>query len=241
MGSLLPVGLGIYYGHTHCRETPKVLLPLQSLDEARTVVCTRKANGEAAHLSSCVVAGRQLICVGSKNVHMLIRNRGWLPSPTFSLFWNYRLHYYIVVSTHTLPTYLFFHSHLIIIIFIIIIIIVIIIIIISSSSINTLVVGLLFLVLIITSSSHSSITIFLICIDCILLACASSEDIELYSDQRFTVAREVGTTVMDLIESMEGDGRQTLLDFLTVTSYTGIFEILNPGHQHVEDLSHLSK
>ena len=32
-----------------------------------------------------------------------------------------------------------------------------------------------------------------------------------------------------------------LLEFLTYTRYTAVLEILNPSHQHVEDLSHLRK
>lgn len=32
----------------------------------------------------------------------------------------------------------------------------------------------------------------------------------------------------------------SLLQFLATTGYTGVFEILSPEHQHVEDLSYLS-
>ena len=32
----------------------------------------------------------------------------------------------------------------------------------------------------------------------------------------------------------------SLLQFLVATGYTGVFEILSPEHQHVEDLSHLN-
>jgi hypothetical protein len=32
----------------------------------------------------------------------------------------------------------------------------------------------------------------------------------------------------------------SLLQFLAATGYTGVFEILSPEHQHVEDLSYLS-
>ena len=48
----------------------------QPLEAAVSVVSTRKANGEAAHLAARCIDGRVLICAGSKNVHMLFRNRG---------------------------------------------------------------------------------------------------------------------------------------------------------------------
>lgn len=55
------------------------------------------------------------------------------------------------------------------------------------------------------------------------------------------MAREVATTIMNLLESMADGDRLSLLEFLSLTSYTGIFEILNPQHQHVEDISHLDR
>ncbi|XP_064611084.1 uncharacterized protein LOC135475207 [Liolophura sinensis] len=47
----------------------------KSLEETDKVVCTRKANGEAAHLSCLEIDGELFICGGSKNVHMLIRRK----------------------------------------------------------------------------------------------------------------------------------------------------------------------
>ncbi|KAH9503003.1 hypothetical protein Btru_072591 [Bulinus truncatus] len=49
---------------------------IKPIDAAKKIVATRKANGEAAHLSCIQIDGQYLICAGSKNVHMLIRNRG---------------------------------------------------------------------------------------------------------------------------------------------------------------------
>ncbi|PVD21072.1 hypothetical protein C0Q70_19238 [Pomacea canaliculata] len=45
------------------------------LEMATHVVATRKANGEAAHLSCIEIGGQLLICAGSKNVHMLFSTR----------------------------------------------------------------------------------------------------------------------------------------------------------------------
>ncbi|KAK7498835.1 hypothetical protein BaRGS_00009927 [Batillaria attramentaria] len=45
------------------------------MESAARLVATRKANGEAAHLSCIELAGQLLICAGSKNVHQLFRTR----------------------------------------------------------------------------------------------------------------------------------------------------------------------
>ena len=37
---------------------------------------TGKANGEAGHLSSRKIIGETFFCIGSKNVHLIVRNRG---------------------------------------------------------------------------------------------------------------------------------------------------------------------
>jgi len=47
----------------------------QPLENAETIVATRKANGEAAHLSCINIGGQNLLCGGSKNVHIIFRNR----------------------------------------------------------------------------------------------------------------------------------------------------------------------
>lgn len=48
---------------------------LKPLESSSKVICTRKANGEAAHLGIRWIKDRFVLCVGSKNVHMLISNR----------------------------------------------------------------------------------------------------------------------------------------------------------------------
>ncbi|ODM96589.1 hypothetical protein Ocin01_10087 [Orchesella cincta] len=48
---------------------------VKPLSTARKVVSTEKANGEAAHISSRKLFGQDYFCIGSKNVHMLLRNR----------------------------------------------------------------------------------------------------------------------------------------------------------------------
>ena len=45
---------------------------LKPLDSTAKVICTRKANGEAAHLAIRFIENKFVLCVGSKNVHMLI-------------------------------------------------------------------------------------------------------------------------------------------------------------------------
>lgn len=56
---------------------------------ATHVVATRKANGEAAHLSCIEIGGQLLICAGSKNVHMLFSTRGkYCTGKTRNLFFN---------------------------------------------------------------------------------------------------------------------------------------------------------
>ncbi|XP_033754337.1 uncharacterized protein LOC117337457 [Pecten maximus] len=113
----------------------------KSLDNASVVIATRKANGEAAHLSCRLIGGEYVLCGGSKNVHMLFRRK---------------------------------------------------------------------------------------------------EDIAKYGEPRFRIAREVCATIMDSIDKMKPEEKERLLKFLVISQYTGVFEILAPDHQHVEDLSYLS-
>ncbi|XP_067651800.1 uncharacterized protein [Haliotis asinina] len=112
----------------------------QPIESTSNVVATRKANGEAAHLSCMMIDGEYVLCGGSKNVHLLFRRK---------------------------------------------------------------------------------------------------LDIKRYPEDRFRIAREVCTTVMDVLDQMEAIDRQRLLQFLCLSRYTAVFEILAPHHQHVEDLSHL--
>ncbi|XP_074646130.1 uncharacterized protein LOC141902347 [Tubulanus polymorphus] len=115
---------------------------IKELNEVELVCATKKANGEAAHLSCIDVQGEKIICAGSKNVHLLFKNRS---------------------------------------------------------------------------------------------------DIEKYVDQRFRIAKEVAQTVSDFLDQMDKEARQKLLEFLCVTHFTAVFEILSPAHQHVENLSHLER
>ena len=45
---------------------------LQPINQAAEIVCTEKANGEAAHLSARFIKDRFYVIVGSKNVHMVL-------------------------------------------------------------------------------------------------------------------------------------------------------------------------
>ncbi|KAK7114049.1 uncharacterized protein [Littorina saxatilis] len=65
------------------------------------------------------------------------------------------------------------------------------------------------------------------------------EDIKRYHGDRFRIASEICEVIMDILEAMEPSEKDRLLQFLAVTGYTAIFEILSPDHQHVENLSHL--
>ncbi|XP_050396663.1 uncharacterized protein LOC126815154 [Patella vulgata] len=112
------------------------------LESTERVVATRKANGEAAHLSCQIIDGHFVMCGGSKNVHLLFRRK---------------------------------------------------------------------------------------------------EDIDRYKEPRYLIAREVCETVMHHLELMDQNDRFLLLSFLSHTHFTAVFEILSPVHQHVEDLSHLSR
>lgn len=47
---------------------------MQSFDTAKTIVCTKKQNGEAAHLSAFRISTELYICAGSKNVHLVFRS-----------------------------------------------------------------------------------------------------------------------------------------------------------------------
>jgi len=47
---------------------------IQPFDTAKAVVCTKKQNGEAAHLSTFRIGTELYICAGSKNVHLVFRS-----------------------------------------------------------------------------------------------------------------------------------------------------------------------
>jgi len=46
----------------------------QPFDTAEAIVCTKKQNGEAAHLSAFRIGAELYICAGSKNVHLVFRS-----------------------------------------------------------------------------------------------------------------------------------------------------------------------
>jgi len=46
----------------------------QPFDTAEAIVCTKKQNGEAAHLAACRIGTEVYICAGSKNVHLVFRS-----------------------------------------------------------------------------------------------------------------------------------------------------------------------
>ena len=52
------------------------------------MVCTMKANGEAAHLSAVKVSGETYVCTGSKNVHLIIRRKGKVHHPYNFAIWS---------------------------------------------------------------------------------------------------------------------------------------------------------
>ncbi|XP_021968652.1 uncharacterized protein LOC110863611 [Folsomia candida] len=48
---------------------------LQTTEHAVKVICTKKANGEAAHFACRNIFGENYFCLGSKNVHLLVKTK----------------------------------------------------------------------------------------------------------------------------------------------------------------------
>ena len=67
----------------------------------------------------------------------------------------------------------------------------------------------------------------------------SREDIEKYKEDRFNYAKEICHAIFDLTERMKARDKKTLLWFMCETKLTAVMEMLSPGHQHVEDFTHL--
>ena len=67
------------------------------------------------------------------------------------------------------------------------------------------------------------------------------DDIGKYTDGRFNYAKEICHAILDLLKSMDKEAKKRLLNFLCETKLTAVMEMLSPGHQHVEDFSHLKK
>jgi len=59
---------------------------LEPFENATEIICTEKANGEAAHLSARFIRNQFYLIVGSKNVHMIIGRPGDLEFYTDSRF-----------------------------------------------------------------------------------------------------------------------------------------------------------
>ncbi|XP_067933091.1 uncharacterized protein [Watersipora subatra] len=112
----------------------------KSLDETSYVITLRKANGEAAHMSCIKIHGVHYICMGSKNVHLLVRKMS---------------------------------------------------------------------------------------------------DIDKYSGERYQIAKEIAHSIFSFFKAIGQEKVVRLLNFLSETRLTVVMEILNPDHQHVEDLSYL--
>jgi len=73
------------------------------------------------------------------------------------------------------------------------------------------------------------------------LAARSAADAEKYRDGRFLVARNVATSVMEMLAGLPEDKASVLLSFMHHTQVTAVLEILQPTYQHVVDLSYLEK
>ncbi|KAK7074399.1 hypothetical protein SK128_008883 [Halocaridina rubra] len=67
------------------------------------------------------------------------------------------------------------------------------------------------------------------------------EEVDLYSDSRFSVARTVAKAVCEALEEMDPSRRHWLFSFLHHTKCTAVCEILQPDYQHIVELSYLEK
>ena len=54
------------------------------------------------------------------------------------------------------------------------------------------------------------------------------------------MAKEVANAVFDMLDSLQDDKLAVFLSFLHHLRLTSVFEVLQPSHQHVVNLSHLS-
>ena len=69
----------------------------------------------------------------------------------------------------------------------------------------------------------------------------TEEDLELYKDSRFMIAKKIGSAWLRELETMDPSKASFLLQFLHNTKLTMIWEILFPDYQHVVDLSYLDQ
>ena len=61
-----------------------------------------------------------------------------------------------------------------------------------------------------------------------------------YKDGRFLVARQVGEATLNMLSKLSKENVELLLNFLHHTKSTAVFEVLQPGYQHVVDLDYLN-
>lgn len=66
------------------------------------------------------------------------------------------------------------------------------------------------------------------------------DEIELYFEPRFQVARDVARACFDEFQAMNEESRWRLFSFFHHTKYTAVLEILLPHYQHIENLSSLA-
>lgn len=66
-------------------------------------------------------------------------------------------------------------------------------------------------------------------------------DVEKYADSRYQVAKVVAHAALDTLAAMPNSDRALLLNFLAASRLTAVFELLQPDHQHVEDLSGIDR
>ncbi|RXG54766.1 hypothetical protein Avbf_06696 [Armadillidium vulgare] len=66
-------------------------------------------------------------------------------------------------------------------------------------------------------------------------------DIEKYTESRFSVAKELAKSVLDIFYKMDESKRRILEHFLNTTKSTIVCELLKPHHQHIINCSHLRK
>ena len=64
-------------------------------------------------------------------------------------------------------------------------------------------------------------------------------DLDLYTDGRYQIAKQVGSATLDLISRLHPSKLEILLSFLHHTKSTAVFEVLQPTYQHVVDLTYL--
>lgn len=70
--------------------------------------------------------------------------------------------------------------------------------------------------------------------------CSKISDLDQYKDGRFLVAKQVGEATLNMLSKLSKENVELLLNFLHHTKSTAVFEVLQPGYQHVVDLDYLN-